>query len=299
MLAVILFSYMRPELTQAAIQRCLNWSEDFRLFVSIDGLRNNASNVEATDRKQVVQIAEVFAQMDRRVEPVVWNSNTGLTNHAERIMSKAFSEFNQVISIEEDNFCESEGFSFLAEHSNSEEPSIACAYSRFSHVSEVKYRTSYFPAQWGVALNRGFFEKFLLVRTQKKIDESVVRNAVESLHSKNSSRLNYVVEYWNMLFHSAMEHPSHGDALFQYTAMKLNRPFRVSAKSLIKDLGHTDHRGMHERNLRDREERSHYFRGVEGSSFCIPCERDGSRYGLSRLSRRTYESLYYTLKSRR
>jgi hypothetical protein len=49
---VILWSYMRPEMTRSSILQILQWSKIDSLTVVIDGLRNNASTEEEHWREE-------------------------------------------------------------------------------------------------------------------------------------------------------------------------------------------------------------------------------------------------------
>ena len=54
---IILFSYRRPKLTKAAIERILEWDSNARLLISIDGLRSDASNEEHISWKKTIDIS--------------------------------------------------------------------------------------------------------------------------------------------------------------------------------------------------------------------------------------------------
>ena len=293
MIAIVLFSYRRPELTAAAIRRSLVWKENFRLYVSIDGIRPKAGDVEIQDRQRTIKVAEECATLDSRVEVVVWDQNLGLTDHAIRMMKGVFNRHTQIISLEEDNEIGAEGLNFLKLHSVGSSPSIAAAYSRYSHPNAPFVRKTFFPNQWGTALNESFFGEVLRTVQHNEINQSVVERSIIPEISTNRKRREFISKYWSELFRSSITDPSHGDAIFQYTAMRLGLPYSVPTKTLLQDLGHLDSRGMHPRERALPQDLMHVFRPDGSTQFCVSCEQDSCRLPLSRFTRRTYEQLYW------
>jgi hypothetical protein len=276
---VVLYSYRRPELTNNAIERILQWPNLRKLLVSIDGVRHDASESEKNWRTETIRIAENHAALDSRVEPCVWNTNTGLTDHAVRIMSKSFETSTGLIALEEDNQIGFAGLDFLCESiQNRERPEISTAFTSQSHdFSGLTARFTFFPEQWSTALTYQVFEQFLRNWSDKKVSRQNVSEALGPIFGSKRFFLEIVTEKWFRMFKASIADPSYGDALMAYTAMSLGISYRVPMKSLVVDIGHTDSRGLHPRQSSNFEGSHQYSNlSVNGFNYCTTCERSTS-----------------------
>ncbi len=271
----VLFSYRRPEQTVRAIERICNWDGLNKLYVSIDGLRANASNEENSWRNATIAAAENLANIDSRIIPVVWDVNEGLTIHAIRIMGKVFESDRRLISLEEDNYIEKEGLDFLERHTGSQgSPSIATAFSSTLHSStDLDFRHTYFPEQWATSLTIEVFESFLKVWNDKNISRELIQGQFKKLYPINRIKQELVVERWYRIFNAAANTESYGDALMSYAALRLGIPYIAPINSFVKDIGYEDSRGMHPR-AEEIQRSSHAFKAVGKNlmNVCVVCE---------------------------
>lgn len=272
---VILYSYRRPGQTSSALERICRWNSLKKVYVSIDGLRNNATDEEKSWREETIAVAEKAAQLDTRVEPVVWDVNQGLTAHAIRIMKKVFEMDYRVISLEEDNFIENDGLDFLTKFTEvKSSPSIATAFSTQGHVSSDRgFRLTYFPEQWATCLTQEVFESFDKVWTDKKISRSVVQKQLKKLYPINTIKHELVTERWYRIFNLAVNDLNYGDALMSYAALQLGIPYVAPVNSYVKDIGSEDPRGMHPR-LSAYVTEKHEFKALSSRhpDICLDCE---------------------------
>ena len=271
----VLFSYRRPEQTARAIERISHWNGLNKLYVSIDGLRANASKEEESWRNSTISAAENFANLDSRVIPVVWDVNKGLTFHAVRIMAKVFESDRRLISLEEDNYIENDGLDFLARHTENQElPSIATAFSSTLHsTTNLNFRHTYFPEQWATSLTLEVFESFLKVWKDKFISRDIIQKQFKQIYPINKIKQELVTERWFRIYCAAVGDNSYGDALMSYAALRLGIPYVAPINSYVKDIGHEDPRGLHPR-AGEIQSGSHTFKpaGRELPHVCIRCE---------------------------
>lgn len=271
----VLFSYRRPEQTAKAIQRICNWDGLDKLYVSIDGLRANASKEEESWRSATIAVAEKSANLDSRIIPVVWDVNDGLTFHAMRIMGKVFEADKRLISLEEDNYIENEGLDFLARYTEDQRiPSIATAFSSTFHTTtDLNFRYTYFPEQWATSLTQEVFESFIKVWKDKHISRQVIQGEFKRIYPINKIKQEILVERWFRIYNLAVNDHSFGDALMSYAALRLGIPYVAPINSYVKDIGYEDPRGMHPRSGQNRNS-AHAFKpaGKELSRVCILCE---------------------------
>lgn len=276
---VILYSYRRPEMTQAAIERIVKWNPGVRVHVSIDGLRPSADKQEKQWRSDTINCAEKMANFSPNIIPYVWQVNNGLTDHAIRIFDKVFQNTKAVISVEEDNLVSDEGFAFLANSTASQRaPGIATAYTLQGHYeTSIKSCYTLFPAQWGTALNIAIYEKFREVWFSKRIDRSVTAEMLSAHFKGNEVYKKIVIEKWHRMFMASVNDMSYGDALMTYSAFALGTPYQVPLNSFVRDLGSQDERGMHTR-LDSKSIAKHEFEefSKEDHKFCFKCERNST-----------------------
>ena len=271
----VLFSYRRPEQTARAIKRICNWDGLDKLYVSVDGLRANASKEEKSWRNETIATAEKLANFDSRIIPIVWDVNEGLTFHAIRIMGKVFESDRRLISLEEDNYIEGEGLDFLTRHTESQGlPSIATAYSSTFHsATTLDFRYTYFPEQWATSLTLEVFESFLKVWNDKNISRELIQGQIKKIYPINRLKQELVVERWYRIFNAAVNTDSYGDALMSYAALCLGIPYIAPINSFVKDIGNEDARGLHPR-AEEVKRSSHEFKpaGKNLLNVCIVCE---------------------------
>lgn len=246
---VVLFSYMRPELTERAILNLEKWKNINRLIVSIDGLRVTATPEEKMWRMQTIEVSRKLATQFENIEVIVWDLNKGLTDHAIRAFNRALNHSNNVISIEEDVEISEEGLDFLNIHSLSEVvPQIASSFSKYSHFSQVsEYKVTVFPEQWGTSFNKLLYQEFLSVVSGKPIRREKIKEVMDEVFGPNSRLSLKATKYWYGLYRAAQNDLNHGDALMSYAAISSGIKYRVPWESLSTDIADLDHRGMHKR----------------------------------------------------
>ncbi len=245
------------------------------MYVSVDGLRSNASIDEVSWRNTTISVAEKAANMDSRVIPIVWDVNEGLTFHAIRIMEKAFESDYRVISLEEDNFIEGEGLDFLSKHTETQGvPSIVTAFSSTSHLnSDRDFRFTYFPEQWATGLTHEIFESFISVWHDKFISREIIQKQFKLIYPINKIKQELVVERWFRIYNAAVNDFSYGDALMSYAALSMGIPYVAPMNSYVKDIGFEDQRGMNPR-VSEIQAIYHAFKPASRKlpGVCVRCE---------------------------
>ena len=276
--SVVLYSYMRPELTNSAIERVLAWDRLKTLYISIDGLRSGASREEIKWRNETINICKNLEKLNSNIVTIVWEINSGLTGHTLRMLERVFSEEEYIIGLEEDQNVSSQGLSFLLERvSDNDLPKIATAFSRQIHKGNcLGYRVTWFPEQWGLAFNKLFYLEFLKVIESSKVDIDIVRGVFYQILGK-TRRTKLAIEKWVNIFNSALISQNWTDAIFHYTAIKNSIPYAAPWGSYTEDLGHLDFRSL---NPRTRKVTFKYHKGKVLKSnfghFCHKCERINS-----------------------
>ena len=275
--SVILYSYRRPQQTSEAIERLLNWENLGKLYVSIDGLRYSASSEESAWRQETIRIAELAAERNPSIIPVVWDQNDGLTAHAIRIMDKVFQHHKSTFSLEEDNLIENDGLEFLNRAlGDSCKPVIATAFSTQLHLNNQRdIRETFFPEQWATSLTFHMFEEFLRVWHDKKIDRKVISEQFKRIYPFDVIKREIVTERWFRISKLAVNDLNYGDAVMNYAALKLGIPYRAPLKSFVQDLGSLNNRGLHPRNGGIKYD-EHEFTPISTKSFrfCKVCENN-------------------------
>jgi hypothetical protein len=261
------------------MERLLVWPNLNSLLVSIDGLRDSATDEEKNWRLATIREAERVAESDSRVQVHVWQKNSGLTDHAVRIMSKSLETSYGFIAIEEDNLIHNEGLDFLnLTLGNRPEASIATAFTSQSHLpTNIEHRYSFFPEQWSTALNQPIFETFIKIWNDKTVDRALIRSRFAPIFGRNIVLLELVTEKWFQMFKLSVLDPSYGDALMAYAAIFMGVPFATPMKSLVTDIGSLDSRGLHlRREILIRESHSISSLNSHGYNFCRICEKENS-----------------------
>jgi hypothetical protein len=296
--AIILLSYRRPELTEQALRGLMKTNPGYPILVSIDGLRSDADPQEREWRAATIRIAEKIAEQSGFVDVKIRDKNEGLTRHVSAAIEQQLEQAENLILLEEDMEIGPQGLDFLrANVEEGKEARIAAAYTSYNHLQEITDdpRLTFFPQQWGISLNRKFFELFMQVLYLKEIEPSQISSSVKrSLASESGRTSHHVSNYWSNLFTSALRHPSHTDALLQATAMMAGIPYRTSWISLVNDLGRKDPRGMSPRSGAVEQRSSHELSYQNG--FCRVCERKLSRKSVAVPPYLWYEKMYGNLR---
>lgn len=266
-------------MTEAAIQRIIDWNPLMRIHVSIDGLRSKANGQEMEWRDETIHCAEKMAELHPNIIPHVWQVNNGLTDHAIRIFDKVFERAASVMSLEEDNFVTNEGFNFLANSTASQRaPGIATAYTSQRHSNtSITSCFTLFPEQWGTALNTPIYEKFKEVWFSKRIERDVTAQMLSEHFKGSGTYKRIVIEKWHRMFIASANDKNYGDALMTYSAFALGTPYQMPLNSFVQDLGSLDERGMHSR-LEDKSTPEHIFEEFTNGDriFCVTCERNST-----------------------
>jgi hypothetical protein len=266
-------------MTEAAIQRIVNWNPEVRVHISIDGLRSTANSQEKEWRDETIHRSEKMAESSPNIIPHVWQVNYGLTEHAIRIFDKVFESTQSVMSLEEDNLVTNDGFNFLAYSTASlKTPGIATAYTSQEHSdASITSRYTLFPEQWGTALNMPIYEKFKEVWISKRIERNVTAAMLSEHFKGDRIYKKIVVEKWHRMFMASVNDKNYGDALMTYSAFALGTPYQAPLNSFVHDLGSLDGRGMHPR-AENKAISTHSFKEFSkgDQKFCSICERSST-----------------------
>ena len=275
MQSVILFAYRRPELTESAIKRILEWNNLDRLIVSVDGLREDRKERESIWRLDTIRRSELLAQSNSKIDLYIWDKNQGSGMHGIRAMRKAFNFSESIISLEEDNLITPDGLNFLTNQiSGSANPLIASAYTKMKHNQYLDgVRHTNFPEQWGISLNQAFFEILERVVTNRKVKIKPIRNLYYETFSRNRIYAESLSQYWYHHYANIMSHPDYGDGIISYAAVSAGIRYITPWTSYVTDLGHLDSRGINPRT-NSEEVRAHdlEIKLVRGQQICLMCE---------------------------
>lgn len=272
----VLFSYCRPNLTQAAIERILKWNSSATILLSIDGLRAQASDEEFVLWKRTRRIGIEFSEKFRNVKLFLWEENKGLTNHAKRIFSIAVEISELVISLEEDLDITNEGFEFLT--CSPQGRNIArSAYTSTNHFSYVntKLMQTFFPQQWATAYTDKILVEFLSFNYTSKVKRSVIWMATQNV--RGLLRRILLTEHWYEHIKNCLAHPSYGDALVQYCVWKMNLSFVIPTQSFVTDIAHIESGGLNPRANTQIATNHFLSPGQNDLIFCEECERNRSQ----------------------
>lgn len=294
---VVIIAYSRASMTIERCSEVLGWSNLNRLIISIDGPRKAAPESELAWREETIRKSKELAQHNSNLEVTVHDTNSGLTSHVIRALTEGFKDSNTVILLEEDTSISQPGLDFLASTPEGAQPAVSAAYARTSHTRmDRDIREAFFPEQWGLAMNRGFFDEFLDVCAEKSVEAHLVEVHINKLlGSKFPILSRRASDYWSRLFRSALLQPNHTDAIFLYTAIRNGLTYRVPWVSLAKDVGHENGRGMHGRPKQGIKPGRHVPLG--GSrNLCYLCELRNMRVGVLVGPRYWYEIAYRVLR---
>jgi hypothetical protein len=241
-----------------------------------------AEEAELIARSETISIAKSFEKTNKNIRTVVWDSNTGITNHAIRILTLVFNEFDYAISLEEDNFLHDGIFEFFQTCllNKSSNGFVATAYNSRPHPvqNDGTFITTLFPEQWVVMMSKEIFLTFLEVFTSQTISKRVLRKHFSSALDISKLRVELLSEYWFNHLKLCLRSPSHGDALITYSSYVNSVPYFAPVSNFVTDLGGNNPGGMNLRNASPANqihELSVVSRG--GFNYCAECEFIKSR----------------------
>ena len=278
---VVLWSYMRPEMTRKSILKILKWGKIETLTVVIDGLRGNASTSEEQWRAETIRVSEEF--VSEKVNLLVYDTNIGITDHVNRVQRRILPETPKAIWVEEDFDLDlnlyDQFLNNLEEHSK---PYLSCGNGQANHTGVEHPLRTFFPPYWGQVLNLQLTEEIEKIRIDKKIDLEVTRAFLntfsQDLGFPKKFLLQRQVEYWDQYFNWATHSPNRWDALATYVLWRCNNPTFVSPINLVTDLADEDSRGMNTRH--EEQAPSNHpekITTIGKIKYCILCEQRKSR----------------------
>lgn len=225
-------------------------------------------------RTQLISLSKAHP----RVNLFLWDVNRGITNHLIRAFSRVFENHKEVIFIEEDVVLDQKSASFLDQIHRDIGPSHRTAYvtSEHSELSLVfEYRETFFPEQWGISINRDFFD---LMREQHElgiVERKRVREIFDSLQLRPFLR-EAATDFWVQLFKVEINSPHGWDATMQYALWFQQFRSKVSLINSIIDIGGDLSSGavtLRSGKKSDLSE-SHKFRELPNfNQVCELCER--------------------------
>lgn len=295
-IAVVVVAYRRPEFTEAAVSRALEFDSSVPVVISVDGLRSDASADEEKWRNEVLSRSRALSSKHSRVRVIAWKTNSGLIGHSLRFQRVVFAVFERAIILEEDQVLSNEGFKFLEDNVLcGPKPSQAVAYAPYSHP-EGKFRFTHFPHLWGICYNRAFYLEILKSFELNFIETNLVLERVTSSLGTGNTRSRRVSDYWTSLFNEAITSDFHMDAMKMYTSIRINSPWICSAKNFLRDIGHLDSRGLNPRKPKDA--RDGVCRDLIEHGSCRTCDRKSARLALASFPYFYYEQAYRFLTLR-
>jgi hypothetical protein len=279
---VLLYAYQRPELTEQVIKSTLTWNKLDKLLITVDGLRQSATDSEKIWREATIGICERYSLLDPRVALVVWPDNPGLTNHILRSLKHAFKMSNVVIAIEDDTLVSTQGFDFLANVvSDSTAPQIAAGYNKFFHTnvySSSGFRNTLFPTQWSTSLNASMFRIVEEVWQERKVEWKIVARRIINLSGIGVEKKARLFMYWYRYFKNSLKSHRHTDIVVQYAVFKSGAEYKVPWGDYVEDIAFQDWRGMNIRhNPLIRNEHVGEFYEFNGALACKVCDVLGGR----------------------
>jgi hypothetical protein len=279
---VLLYAYQRPELTEKVIKSTLTWNKLDKLLITVDGLRQSATESEKIWRESTIGICTRYSQLDPRVALLVWPDNPGLTNHILRSLKRAFTMSNVVIAIEDDTLVSTQGFDFLANAvSTSTAPQIAAGYNKFFHTnvdSSSGFRNTLFPTQWSTSLNASMFRIVEEVWQERKVEWKLVAKRIFELNGIGVEKKARLFMYWYRYFKNSLKSHRHTDIVVQYAVFKSGAEYKVPWGDYVEDIAFQDWRGMNIRhNPLIRNEHVGEFYEFNGALACKICDVLGGR----------------------
>lgn len=269
---ILLTSFCRPNMTREAILRTLNSGYEGLLYVSHDGPIRGFFDVEHRATRDIItKLKNEYPQ----IQVIYRDSNRGITRHIIDSMTKVLENHDSLIFLEEDMVISKCGLEFLAGVSKTSQPEHRVAFTRRRHTQSPNLmRSTRFPEQWGISINKPMFElfrsNFESANVEWKIVWGIMKGFEVSLLQRFSSAL-----YWHRLMKSQISGPHGWDALLQYTCWKSGRLSLVSHDCFVTDLGGIGEPGGYSKRAPNRTEQSvaHLFLGEKyNTQICQLCE---------------------------
>lgn len=278
---VVLWSYMRPEMTERSIQNILRWNELKSLTVVIDGLRNTANTDEEQWRRKTIATCQEFN--DEKIELIIYDKNIGITDHVNRVQKRILPVKPDAIWVEEDFELKlSEYSTFVDKNKPKAGPFLIAGNSQGNHFELTQALRTFFPPYWGQVLSIELTEEIEKLRYDKKIDQRVSREFLSIFSEEIGFPKNYILEkqiaFWNQYFNWAIHSPHRWDALATYVLWRNHNATLIPPTNLVTDLAEEDARGMNKRHEK-QEPKVHKleFRKIRNLEFCDNCESRKSR----------------------
>lgn len=300
---IVMTAFCRPILTRNSILSILERFPRTILIVSQDG---KIPGFYEEDHESTRQVLKLLARQYPQIKINLRDRNSGLTGHLVEVFHQTFKAYSNIIYVEEDMRLDNDGFKFLTEIENDKGFSHRSVYSTTNHPATLNlldYRLSYFPEQWGIAINYEVFEAFKEENLRKRVERSLVKSIILGL-GYSRIRTEFLSDFWTQLLRQEVSAPHGWDATLQLALWRSDSPSRVSLKSFVKDLGGG------EGSITKRIAQTEKFKIASGrhnlASFetCLFCEKqDALRRGFSPISQmrsrlriRTRFSRYLELK---
>jgi hypothetical protein len=201
----------------------------------------------------------------------LWESNSGLTDHAKRIFKEALKYSRNIVSLEEDILVSQEGFDFLTRQTGNRSFARS-AYTSTSHISsqEILLMHTCFPQQWGTSYSADIITAFINLKKPIQIKRGPIRKALKTI--KAPIRRMLMVELWFEHLQNCLAHPSYGDALVQYCSWEVGAYFEIPLTSLVIDIAHLEIGGINPRPLPSKPENHTLLNIDEYPIICHKCE---------------------------
>jgi hypothetical protein len=280
---VLITAFCRPELTVNSTVSILERFPGYPVIVSQDGkIPGFFEEGHSETRAELIKIANIFPSLELNLR----DKNKGLTAHLLQILGKLFKYNKGVIFLEEDMFIDGLGLNYLSEIGSDDGLSHRTAFSSTKHptsLNPLDFRLSFFPEQWGVAINSEMFEAFKAEAYNKTVERKVVRDIV--LHSGYGRlKAELLADFWTQLFRQEVSAPHGWDATLQLALWRNKVPSKVSLRNFISDLG-GGLGAITRRNSKSGRDPETLGHNAIAYSLCIPCEKmDASRRQFSGLS---------------
>jgi hypothetical protein len=259
-----------------------------RLFISVDGLRHNATETDRALREEVIRVVRRFEASFGDVDVIVRSRN--VFGHVVLYAAQELAgEFDTFAVVEEDNRISLKGLEFLERACKGQaQPRHAAAFTSSVHLEPLpaQDRITLFPEQWGVSYNSALVEVLESVISATRIRRSVVSRAFRSVLGVGQD-VEAAVDEWVYRVRGGAIY-FHGDAMLQYSTWLSGRMSVVPWKSMVHDVGHLEAGGYSERPIGGSSIRAPHapelLNGTTGA-ICVACERLGAQSAHAHSSR--------------
>jgi len=233
---IVMTAFCRPNLTRNSISSLLERFPETNLIVSQDG---KVPGFYEEDHETTRQVLKLLARQYPQIKINLRDRNSGLTRHLVEVFLETFKTYSNIIYVEEDMELENDGFKFLTQIKKDNGFSHRSVYSTTNHPATLNfldYRLSFFPEQWGIAINKEVFEAFKEENQRNSVERSLVKSIIlRSGYSRIQTE--FLSDFWTQLLRQEVSAPHGWDATLQLALWRSESPSKVSLKSFIKDLG--------------------------------------------------------------